>query len=84
MDRHPDTGCTIPGFRLPYWEETLRLFCLAQKELKEAPTLGWDIAITDDGPLIVEANAGYSIEIHEVAEHRGLRSAFLASLPHSH
>lgn len=77
VDRHPDTGSRISGFQLPYWDEAVRLVIDAQREIKEAPTLGWDVALTDAGPLVVEANAGYGVEIHEVAEQRGLRSVLL-------
>jgi len=76
IDCHPDTGQKIPGFEIPYWSETVALVNNIQRELKRTPTLGWDIAVTDAGPLVVEANCGYGVEIHEVAEQRGLRSVF--------
>jgi hypothetical protein len=55
-DRHPDTGVQIEGFQLPCWEEAKRLALRAHELLGEVTTVGWDVAITDDGPIIVEAN----------------------------
>jgi hypothetical protein len=73
INQHPDTGSPICGFQLPFWRETLETVRCAQQELREAPTLGWDIAITDSGPVVVEANISYGVEIHQVALQRGLR-----------
>jgi hypothetical protein len=56
VDRHPDTGVTIPGHQLPYWPETLALATRALNAGHSRPSIGWDIAITDDGPILVEGN----------------------------
>ncbi|THF61611.1 sugar-transfer associated ATP-grasp domain-containing protein [Pseudothauera rhizosphaerae] len=80
LDRHPDTGCRISGFQLPFWDDTIGLIRRTQLGLREAPTLGWDVALTDGGPLIVEANAGYGVELHQVAEQRGMRRELSAIL----
>lgn len=45
------------GIELPFYFEAVKL--VKQAHLKIAPTLlsvGWDIAITDEGPILVEAN----------------------------
>lgn len=70
---HPDTGILIKGFQIPMWGEVLDLLEKAQKSLPALRTLGWDIAITDSGPLIVEANATYDIDIIQVAYQKGVR-----------
>lgn len=70
---HPDTGQSIEDYRLPFWEETKALALRAQDTLRQIPTAGWDIAITDSGPIIIETNSGYAIEMHQVALQRGLR-----------
>lgn len=73
IERHPDTGCRIEGFRLPLWPQLIEVVSRGQAGLPELPTLGWDIAITDDGPVVVEANAGYGVDIIQLASRRGLR-----------
>ena len=53
---HPITGSKIEGFEIPFYKETLELI---DEMAKLAPTIkyvGWDIAITYRGPVLVEAN----------------------------
>lgn len=75
-DVHPDTGGRISGFTLPFWAETCALVRRAQLVIENPPTIGWDIAITESGPLIIEANSAYSTAIHEVALDRGIGADF--------
>lgn len=74
---HPDSRESISGFPLPLWPELKRLVLGAQATLPELPSLGWDIAITSNGPIIIEANAQYDIDLVQVAHGRGLRSELL-------
>jgi len=53
---HPDTGAPIAGFRLPNWNLVIELALSAAKLFLPLRTIGWDIAITPDGPVIVEGN----------------------------
>lgn len=54
---HPASGRTVVGFELPYFEEAAKLAVTAHSQaFASFPTLGWDIAITDDGPVLVEVN----------------------------
>ena len=67
-DRHPDTGVKFDGVTLPHYEEAKALCCRLSELLPFFHTVGWDVAITPDGPLIIEGNdnwgatAGMSIE----------------------
>ena len=52
---HPDTGVPISG-TIPYWEETI---CIVKEIASGMPQLqyfGFDIAITENGPKIIEVN----------------------------
>lgn len=53
---HPDTGTGIAGFKLPCWPEVLEVVKTGQRALAGLRIVGWDIAITDDGPIVVEFN----------------------------
>lgn len=53
---HPITGYQILGMRIPYWEEAKLLIRDAHKNIPATPVVGWDIAITPNGPVIIEAN----------------------------
>jgi len=79
-ETHPDTGGLIRGFNLPYWDEVKQVALRAQKSLPGFRSIGWDIAITDEGPLLVEANAGYGIASLQIAHQRGLRSEITQKL----
>lgn len=59
VDRHPGTGQTCLGLQMPYWEETLELVRRAALRFAMLRTIGWDVAITPDGPLLLEANSGW-------------------------
>lgn len=76
----PNTGQRIAGRLVPYWEEAKSLVLQAQETLPELISLGWDVAITDRGPVVVEANSNYASEIMEVAYGRGLRPFFINRL----
>ena len=55
--RHPETGVSIDGFRIPFWHEAVELARDAHLRFDSFGYLGWDIAITPTGPKIIEANA---------------------------
>lgn len=77
VDTHPDTRNRVSGFALPFWPELKELIVAAHKSLPNLATLGWDVAITDAGPIIVEANATYDVDLLQVALKRGLKSELL-------
>jgi hypothetical protein len=54
--RHPDTGEAIEGFQLPFWNEACQLAKTAAREFLPLRFVGWDIALTANGPVVVEAN----------------------------
>ncbi len=58
-DHHPNTGVLFEGYQLPYWNEVVKLVKETHKKLACIPTIGWDIAITEEGPLVIEGNDDY-------------------------
>jgi len=55
-DRHPATGVDIVGFRIPLWEEAKATVCEYAKKLPTLRYIGWDVAVTSDRVVFVEAN----------------------------
>lgn len=53
---HPITGTQIVGFLVPFWAETLELVKNTHLDIPQCPLLGWDVAITESGPEIIEIN----------------------------
>ncbi len=67
---HPASGRTAVGFQLPYFEEAVDLVTTIHREaFARFPTVGWDIAITDAGPMIVEMNIQWGTEHDIPGEH---------------
>lgn len=54
---HPITKEKIIGFKVPYYKEACKLVISASKIVKEVAYIGWDVAITPDGPVIIEGNS---------------------------
>ena len=55
-ERHPVTGTQFEGTQIPLWPEILDL---VQKAALVVPTVryvGWDVAVTPEGPVLVEGN----------------------------
>lgn len=61
--KHPDSGARIEGFKLPHWPAAMELCLAAHRQLLGAPTIGWDVVITQDGPLLLEGNLGWDVEL---------------------
>lgn len=53
---HPDSGARLLGLQIPCWDECCRLACNALRVLPGARFAGMDIAVTSNGPLVVEYN----------------------------
>jgi len=77
VDRHPDTGGVFAGFQVPRWRELLDVVERAQLAFAGLTTVGWDVAITDDGPVLIEGNPASDADLLQVALDRGLRSVLL-------
>lgn len=56
FEQHPDSKVTFLGYQLPQWDQ---LLCLAKELAASLPTVrfvGWDLAHTDAGWILVEGN----------------------------
>lgn len=53
---HPITKEKIVGFKVPMFEEAKALVCKAAEEIPEVAYIGWDVAITKEGPVLIEGN----------------------------
>lgn len=53
---HPLSGEPIVGFSVPDYVSVLELVRRMAPEVPEIPYVGWDIAITSRGPVVIEGN----------------------------
>lgn len=56
VDRHPDSGEMINGVHIENWNEIKKCLCDYQTRIPQLKTIGWDVALTDNGPVIIEIN----------------------------
>lgn len=78
---HPVTKTKIVGFEIPYFKEAIKMVKEASKVVKEVGLVGFDIAITNDGPVMIEGNQlpGYDIyqsKIHLNDDGTGMKPLF--------
>lgn len=59
LREHPDTGVIFSGREIPYFREAVNLAYKAHALFPHTYSIGWDIAITSNGPLIIEANVAW-------------------------
>lgn len=65
--RHPDTDMPIKGFKIPYFEEAVNMVKEAIEKNKIEGYIGWDIAISEKGPMFLEVNAAPGVVILQTA-----------------
>ncbi len=69
VTRHPDTGIPIVGVVLPNWRNSVDLArCAHAGAFSRFPFLGWDIALTKDGPILLETNSGWGAIFHQTLD----------------
>lgn len=68
---HPVTKTKIVGFQIPYWNEVVEMVKEAAKVVPQVRTVGWDIAVTDSGPLIIEGNDNWNKDAFQIPYGQG-------------
>lgn len=69
--RHPLTKTYFNNFEIPYWKETKKLVRDAALVNQNIKVVGWDVAITKNGPVLVEGNRRPGFDIVQVVSKRG-------------
>ncbi len=67
--RHPATGMDLLGFKLPQIDRVKDLVKNSALVLPESRYIGWDVAITPEGPVLVEGNSIPSVELFQARIH---------------
>jgi hypothetical protein len=74
FEHNPDTGLPICGETVPDWEEIRALVRRAAEVFGPLPLLGWDIAPSANGLVIIEANSNPDIIGAQVCCGQGARA----------
>ena len=61
------------GFQVPFWSETLELVKAAALVNTDNRSIGWDVAITNDGPELIEGNHDWCKLLWQLPVKKGLK-----------
>ncbi len=79
-DRHPESGTAIAGVMIPDWPRFLDVVRGAAPAFLPLKSLGWDVAISPDGPVVLEVNPAWSEIVQLPLDHGIVRGAFVGLL----
>ncbi len=79
ITKHPDSGVVFEGFQIPFYDAILDLLTEALHVFPDR-LIGWDIAITTDGPVIVECNSYPHIPLSDMAYGGMLKNKHMRAL----
>lgn len=60
-EKHPVTGTVFEGYQLPFWKEVVDLVTKAHGCFRGIQSIGWDVAITPTGPILIEGNDNWEV-----------------------
>ncbi len=63
--RHPYTGAIINERQLPLWQEAVDLVVRAHRAFNDYALVGWDVALTENGAILIEGNREPDVDIHQ-------------------
>lgn len=70
---HPLTGTVFKDFDIPYFNEAKELVIKAASLSPGLRLVGWDVAISDKGPVLIEGNSNYDSGGNDLSE-KGYRT----------
>lgn len=78
---HPETNTSIVNFKVSHFEDIIDFVKKASTVIEEVGYVGWDIAVTKDGPVLIEGNnlPGYDLyqsKIHLSENKEGKKPLF--------
>jgi hypothetical protein len=68
---HPETGAPLVGETLPMWDAVLGLARACAPIFRPVQYQSMDIAITPDGPVLIEINTGGGFDLPQLASGQG-------------
>ena len=77
---HPDTQFAFSNQEISRWNDIKQYTMESAGKLPFITYLGWDIALTQDGPVAIEINRSPGLDVMEKTSH-GLREAFSINDP---
>lgn len=69
---HPRTGVPITGRMVPDWERVKDLAIESAKVFGYFNCVGWDVGVTDKGPVLIEGNGRSGLSSMQILSDKGL------------
>jgi len=66
-NKHPDSSVVFDNFQIPHYNQVKALVTKVSS-LFQFPLLGWDVAITPNGPIIIEVNHNFHLLLSDKME----------------
>ncbi len=80
VEAHPDSGAPLAGRPLPDWERVRSLALEAARAFPGLHIQAWDVALTAEGPVLLELNIGGDFNLPQLASGDGLMDERLRAL----
>jgi len=61
LENYANAVRQVENKKLPFWHEISNMAMQAHAQFGDILTIGWDLAITPDGPVIIEGNTGWGV-----------------------
>jgi len=71
LEAHPETGQPFLGLQIPHWDKVVTMNRQCAFSFDAIKFQSADIAVTPDGPLMVEVNTGGAFDLPQLASGRG-------------
>lgn len=68
-ENHPNTGVKIQGYKIPYVKEAVEMCFEAALKVPQVRYVGWDVAVTEKGPIIIEGNTYCAHDFWQLPPH---------------
>ena len=66
--RHPDTGVSLGNFQIPFFDEAMDMIRTLHPFFYGVKSIGWDIAVTENGPVFIEGNDNWEMNCYQKEE----------------
>lgn len=76
---HPETGVQFASYEIPYYQQAAKLVQELHSFFYGVHSIGWDIAITEKGPVVIEGNNSWDIAFQQFHDNT-IKLTFLDSL----
>lgn len=73
-DTHPVSGIQLIGFQIPFWKEVKDMCKKAAAKYPDNRCIGWDVAIKNDGPLLIEGNHDWGARVWQMPANKGMKT----------